>query len=159
MPAAWKEAGAKCACICEAFAKRNARGLIYASGMKLQPYVSVDGLPFSASREQIVKAHGKPLRIARNGVGLNELDYGKVAFRFQDSGRLEEVTRQAPVVVMGKIHVPFAALAAYVRDQDDDMFERAGFIVSPKFGLAFDPACPTWVTALAAHCIAAWRAI
>ena len=34
-------------------------------------------------------------------VGLNELDYGDVVYRFQDSGRLEEVTLQARVVRLG----------------------------------------------------------
>jgi hypothetical protein len=34
-----------------------------------------------------------------------------------------------------------------------------GFIVSPKFGLAFDPDDAPWVTALAEHCIDTWRAL
>ena len=38
-------------------------------------------------------------------------------------------------------------------------FVRAGFLVSPRFGLAFVPDQPDWVTALAAHCIGAWRAL
>ena len=40
-----------------------------------------------------------------------------------------------------------------------DTFRRAGFVVSPAFGLAFDPTEPPWVTALAAHCLAEWRAL
>jgi len=127
--------------------------------MKLQPYVLVDTTPFSASREQIVAQWGQPLKALRNGVGLNELDYGTVVFRFQDCGRLEEVSMRAPVVYIGHVDVPFAGLEEFVRSEDRSMFERAGFLVSPKFGLAFDPHCPTWVTALAAHCIDSWRAI
>jgi hypothetical protein len=127
--------------------------------MKLQPYVLVDATPFSASREQIEQTRGGPLRTCRNGVGLNELDYGGVVFRFQDGGRLEEITVQAPVVYIGNADVPFAGLEAFVRAHDAAAFERAGFIVSPKFGLAFDPTSPTWVTALAAHCIDTWRAM
>ena len=127
--------------------------------MKLQPYVLVDATPFWASREQIENARGRPLKASRNSVGLNELDYGTVVFRFQDRGRLEEITAQAPVVYIGNVDVPFTGLEEFVREQDAAAFERAGFIVSPKFGLAFDPNCPTWVTALAAHCIDTWRAL
>ena len=36
---------------------------------------------------------------------------------------------------------------------------RAGFVVSPRFGLAFDPGEPSWVTALARHCLPQWEAL
>jgi len=127
--------------------------------MKLQPYVQVDATPFTASRAQVVRLKGKPRRESRNGVGLDELDYGTEVLRFQDSGRLEEITVQAPVVYFGRLDIPFAALESFVRREDPSWFERAGFIVSPKFGLAFDPDGPCWVTALARHCIESWRAI
>ena len=42
---------------------------------------------------------------------------------------------------------------------DGEAFERAGFVVSPRWGLAFAPDCPDWVTALASHCIPTWRAL
>lgn len=127
--------------------------------MNLDPFVSVDGISFSVSREEIVKMRGQPARAGRNGVGLNELDYQSVVYRFQDSGRLEEITLQAPVLNFGNVAVPFDALAPFVRREDPGVFERAGFVVSPRFGLAFDPAEPYWVTALAAHCLDAWRAL
>lgn len=127
--------------------------------MKLEPYVLVDATPFTASREQIIAQRGRPLKELRNGVGLNELDYGTVVYRFQDHGRLEEVSMRAPVVYIGAVDVPFAGLQDFVQANDPAAFERAGFIVSPKFGLAFAPDCPNWVTALAAHCIDTWRAI
>jgi hypothetical protein len=127
--------------------------------MHLAPYTRVDDTSFRASRADIVAAHGAPARASRNGVGLNELDYGRVVFRFQDNGRLEEVTQQAQTIHFGAVAVPFASLAAFVRTHDATAFERAGFVVSPRFGLAFDPADPCWVTALARHCIASWRAI
>ena len=127
--------------------------------MTLEPYVKVDATPFATGRDEIVRRRGRPWRAARNGVGLNELDYGDVVYRFQDCGRLEEITLQARVVSLGNVLVPFTALAAFVRAQDADAFERAGFLVSPRFGLAFDPAEPFWVTALARHCIAEWKAL
>ena len=127
--------------------------------MKLDPFVQVDGTPFSASPADILRARGQPWRSRRNGVGLNELDYGDVVYRFQDCGRLEEITLEAKVVTTGKVAVPFGALAAFVRAQDPEAFERAGFLVSPALGLAFDPAEPFWVTALARHCLPQWRAL
>ncbi|HET8748011.1 MAG TPA: hypothetical protein VFM98_20605 [Ramlibacter sp.] len=127
--------------------------------MNLQPYEQVDATPFSVSREDLLRTHGRPWRAQRNGVGLDEMDYGEVVFRFQDCGRLEEITLQAQVVTLGNVAVPFAALAAFVRAQDPEAFERAGFLVSPRFGLAFDPREPFWVTALARHCIPEWRAL
>jgi len=127
--------------------------------MNLYPFSSVDGVPFSASPEQVRFSHGRPVREGRNEVGLNEVDYEDIVFRFQDCGRLEEVTAQAPVLNLGTVAVPFDALESFVRCNDPSMFERAGFLVSPKFGLAFDPQCPNWVTALAAHCLDEWRAL
>ena len=127
--------------------------------VKLAPYVQVDDTPFSVSGADIVRSRGQPWRSLRNDVGLNELDYGDVVYRFQDCGRLEEVTLQAQVVTLGNVAVPFESLAAFLRGQDPDAFERAGFLVSPAYGLAFDPSEPFWVTALARHCIPEWKAL
>lgn len=127
--------------------------------MRLDPFVSVDRTPFTATREQIEAERGPAPHVVRNGVGLHELDYGSVVFRFQDGGRLEEVSMRAPIVYFGPTDVPFEALDAFVHANDRAAFTRGGFVVSPRFGVAFDPDCPTWVTALAAHCIDTWRAI
>ena len=127
--------------------------------MHLDPFLSVDDVSFDTPRDSILRGRGRPWRTFRNDVGLNELDYGDVVYRFQDGGRLEEITRQAEVLTIGKVSVPFASLAAFVREQDPEAFERAGFLVSPRFGIAFDPAQPSWVTALARHCLAQWRAL
>ena len=127
--------------------------------LKLEPYVRVDATPFSLTQEDLVRRRGRPWHAQRNYVGLDEMDYGDVVYRFQDNGRLEEVTMQAQVVAFGNVVVPFDALAAFIRDQDDEAFERAGFLVSPRFGLAFDPSEPCWVTALARHCIPEWEAL
>ncbi|MEK9953227.1 MAG: hypothetical protein VW687_13865 [Curvibacter sp.] len=127
--------------------------------MKLSPYTCVDGMPFSITREQLLARLGPPLRSVRNAVALNELDYGHVVYRFQDSGQLEEVTRRAPVLHFDQVAVPFVALEGFIRSQDLQAFERAGFLVSPRYGLAFVPSEPDWVTALAAHCIPTWEAL
>jgi hypothetical protein len=127
--------------------------------MRLDPFVQVDDVGFATTADELLRRKGPPVWRGRNGVGLNEFDYGRCVFRFQEGGRLEEITAEAAVVVLGTIVVPFGALSAFLRDQDSDAFERARFIVSPRFGLAFDPGDGLWVTALAAHCIGAWRAL
>lgn len=127
--------------------------------MKLTPYTCVDGIAFSTTRDQLLARLGPPLRSVRNAVALNELDYVHTVYRFQDSGRLEEVTRRAPVLHFGSVAVPFPALEGFIRSQDPQAFERAGFLVSPRYGLAFVPREPDWVTALAAHCIPTWQAL
>ena len=125
--------------------------------MKLDPFERVDDTPFTISREGVLRERGAPWREARNGVGLNEMDYGDVVYRFQDSGRLEEITLEAEVLSIGNVAIPFASLAAFIRANDAEAFERARFLISPAFGLAFDPAEPYWVTALARHCLPEWR--
>ena len=77
----------------------------------------------------------------------------------QDSGRLEEVTQRADVTHLGIVAVPFFELQFFIAEQDPDHFERAGFIVSPKYGLASVPNPSRWVTALAGLCIGTWRDI
>lgn len=127
--------------------------------MHLQPYDGVDGTLFSATREDLLRQRGRPRSQTRNEVGLTALDYGDVVFRFQDCGRLEEVTAWAEVLHLGAVAVPFRALAGFVRGRDALLFERAGFLVSPAFGMAFVPAQPYWVTALAQHAVAQWERI
>lgn len=127
--------------------------------MRIDPYISVNGIPFTLSRADVIRMHGPPHSEIRNEVGLTALDYGDAVYRFQDGGCLEEVTMPAQVLNLGQIAVPFASLEAFIRDQDSLAFERAGFLVSPKFGLAFVPREPYWVTALARHCIETWEAL
>lgn len=127
--------------------------------MKLVPYVQVDDLPFTATLADVRQRHGRPGREADNDVGLKELDYGAVVFRFQlSSGRLEEVTARAPVLHLPPgVAVPFASLLAFLREHDPGTFRAAGFFVSPALGLAFDPSDSNWVTALAEHALPEWR--
>lgn len=127
--------------------------------LRLEPYRFVDDLPFDATSDEVRRRRGPPARQARNDVGLTELDYGDAVYRFQDSGRLEEVTCHVSVLHLDAVAVPFEALVGFVRAHDPQVFERAGFIVSPRWGIAFDPHDGGWVTALAAHCLPQWRAL
>ena len=127
--------------------------------LRLQPFTAFGELDFSLSVEEMVARLGPANRCSRNNVALNEYDYGHCVLRFQDNGRLEEITRRAPVLQLDTVAIPFTALANFVLAQDDEAFERAGFLVSPALGLAFVPGEPDWVTALARHCIPTWRAL
>ena len=127
--------------------------------MKLDPFNRVDDTPFTLSKEELLHNRGEPHRAERNAIGLFEMDYGDAVYRFQDSGRLEEITLQAEVLTIGNVTVPFAHLAAFIRAHDPAAFERAGFLVSPEFGLAFDSSEPFWVTALARHCLPEWKSL
>ena len=127
--------------------------------LQLLPFTAFDDIPFSLGVEALVARLGPPNRCTRNDAALNEYDYGHSVLRFQDGGRLEEITKRAPVLQLGSVAIPFAALAGFVRGQDDAAFERAGFLVSPSFGIAFVPEEPDWVTALARHCLPSWRAL
>jgi hypothetical protein len=127
--------------------------------MRLDPYRAFAGYPFSLSPDDLLKQRGTPLRARRNEVALNEMDYGDVVLRFQDGGRLEEITASAPVLHLGAVAVPFANLQAFIEQQDPQGFWRARFLISPALGLAFDPTEPAWITALAQHCLGEWEAL
>lgn len=127
--------------------------------LQLTPFTAFGAIPFSVGVEALLARLGPPQRCERNAAELDEYDYGHSVFRFQDGGRLEEITQRAPVLQLGAVAIPFAALAGFVRGQDGEAFERAGFLISPAFGIAFVPDEPDWVTALARHCIPTWRAL
>ncbi len=127
--------------------------------MKLTPFTQVANIPFSASQDDVLATCGAPLSEHRNAVALTELDYGEVIYRFQNGGRLEEVTQRAPILKLDDIIVPFAALEGFVEQHDSEAFRAAGFLVSPLWGLAFVPSQPCWITALARYCLPQWRAL
>lgn len=127
--------------------------------MRLDPYLSFAGYAFSLQRDDVIKRRGEPRKARRNEVALHEMDYGDVVLRFQDSGRLEEITAPAPVLHLASVAVPFESLQPFVLAQDTTAFWRARFLVSPAFGLAFDPTEPPWITALARHCLPEWEAL
>lgn len=132
--------------------------------MRLQPFVRVDDVCFTATAAELRLRRGPPRQETLSAIGMRELDYGNVVLRFQEStGRLEEVTRRAPIVYLiadgGVADIPFTALASFVHVHDPAAFQRAAFLISPRYGLAFVPDEPDWLTALARHCIPTWRAL
>ena len=127
--------------------------------MRIVPFESVGEVKFSASRKDIIAILGKPDQEVDNSIGLHELKYRNTTYRFDKTGALEEITAHAPVLDLGTISVPFPALATYIHQQDHSAFTKAGFLVSPHFGLAFDPDCPPWVTVITKLSIDLWLAV
>lgn len=126
--------------------------------MDLVPYRRFGASAFDLTEAGLSSVLG-PARIRQLlPIGLLELDHGDVVHRFQTrTGRLEEITRPAPLLWLDDRMLLFPQLDAHVRAHDASALERGGFLVSPRYGLAFVPGQPSWVTALAVHCIDTWR--
>ncbi|MEM8661517.1 MAG: hypothetical protein AAGF35_11585 [Pseudomonadota bacterium] len=111
-------------------------------------------------REQELLSYlGCPNSNMKNSIGLVELDFGSKVFRFDPSGALSEVTIESEVVELDHTSIPFEDLAARLKAEDAGVFEKYGFIVSPEFGLAFDPEHSPWVTVLTKRGLAAWQKV
>lgn len=127
--------------------------------MKLLPFTAVDGLAFGATAEAVADFLGPPSSNKLSRKGERELSYANARYRFDGKGHLTEVTADTLAVQFGSVSVPFKLLAAYLKEQDLSTFEKVGFVVSPMYGLALDPAFPSWVTAFSTERLALWRAI
>ena len=127
--------------------------------MRIVPFAQVEDVFFGASQANLLSMRGEPVSRRVNRDSLAELDYGAGIYRFDASDALVEITVNVPVVDLDGHRVPYALLRSYIAGRDISMFERAGFVVSPSFGIAFDPECPFWVTAFPRESIELWRAL
>lgn len=127
--------------------------------MRIIPFESVGEIKFSASREDVIATLGQPNQEMHNKIGLLELTYQNIICRLDKSGAVEEITAYAPILSLGVHSVLFSALAAYIHQYDHSAFKKHGFLVSPLFGLAFDPYYPPWITAITKHSVNLWKAV
>jgi hypothetical protein len=125
--------------------------------MRIEPFSMLDDVSLSANRDELSQLLGAPVSNNVNRLGLDEFDYGGQVFRFEPSGFLSEVTIKAERVEFGQISVPFTALADFISSNDPDSFEKYGFIVSPAYGVAFDPEHRPWVTVLTRGGLDEWK--
>jgi len=125
--------------------------------MRIEPYKRVDAIEFGASRDLVVASLGKPMREGRTRKGMVELEYPSGFYRFNANSLLAEISVDTPVVELDTMSVPFKNLGAFLRNQDHETFEAMGFIVSPKYGIAFDPHDASWVTAFPQESLSLWR--
>jgi hypothetical protein len=124
--------------------------------MMIEPYKKVGQISLAVTADDLLLDLGEPSIKSINCIGLLEFDFGSKVFRFDSSGALEEVTFESDVIELESESIPFKYLAVHVKKWDAAMFEKFGFIISPKFGLAFDPEHSPWVTVLTKKSLASW---
>jgi hypothetical protein len=127
--------------------------------MKIELYKKVGEVSLEVREDELLRDLGEPNSKSTNRIGLIEFDFGSRVFRFDPSGTLEEVTIESEVVELESASITFKYLAARLKSEDSEVFERYGFIVSPKFGLAFDPKYSPWVTVLTKKGLEAWQKV
>jgi hypothetical protein len=125
--------------------------------MKVKPYIQVDAIDFGISRESVVSLLGNPVSEGRTRKGKVELEYANAFYRFNGDNQLIEISIDAPIVVFGSVSVPFVNLGSFLKEHDHERFEAVGFIVSPLYGVGFDPGYPSWVTAFLRESLPLWQ--
>lgn len=124
--------------------------------MKIEPFAALGEITFGSDQATVVARLGEPQRTSTSRTGEFELHYPRIVVRLA-KGRVVEATADSKAIQLGGAEVPFQTLSAFVRAQDQGVFERTGFVVSPKYGIAFDPAFPCWVTAFPRERLASWQ--
>lgn len=127
--------------------------------MKISPLHAVDGIPFGAAEAEVVAVVGEPLLRSRSRRGEEELRYAESVYRFGGDLGLVEVSLNSQAVALNDVEVQFADLPTFFRTNDSEVFDRIGFVVSPRYGVAVDPSFETWVTLMPMHQIAAWKTL
>lgn len=127
--------------------------------MQVVPFERVGVIVFSTTQEQLLRTLGPPLQEHHNRACLHEYEYPTEIYRYDQTGQLEEVSFYAVDVFLGNQSVGFQELGAYVRSHDVLTFEGHGFLVSPRFGVAFDPESPCWTTAISRGVVEKWRVL
>ena len=97
------------------------------------------GICFGSLEATIIEIHGKPERDGENRLGSKELIFPDKIFRLRPSdGGLHEVTLDSEYFQLEGREIGFADLGFFVAKHDLNSFEASGFVVSPKYGIAFD---------------------
>lgn len=125
--------------------------------MKITPLYSVGTLKFGTDQAQCVATLGEPIRKTISRLGDQEFHYSHGIYRFSQNNKLVETSIDASLVELANKSVPFTLLGNFLKQNDPEIFETVGFMVSPSFGIAFDPLCPSWVTAFPGESISLWR--
>ena len=126
--------------------------------MLFVPLTAANNIEFGVSPQVLETRLGQPLRRLTDRLGRVELHYFSAIYRFKGP-LLAEMTLDAPVLEIGPVAVKFEDLAAFLQKNDPGCFESVGFLVSPRYGLAVDPAFASWVTAFPASQVEVWRSV
>jgi hypothetical protein len=127
--------------------------------VKVSPFTQVGSITFGIDPGTLAGLIGQPRSQRVMRAGQMEVDYGSTVYRFDAASTLVEITADAPTLELDGHLIPFAFLSSYIREHDQSVFERVGFLVSPRFGIAHDPEFPSWVTAFPEQSLDIWLAI
>ena len=128
--------------------------------MKVIPYQSVNAIEFLATKSSVLSRLGQPAKQGLSRTGNIELNYKQITFRFsQKTLEFIEATANAPVIFLENVAVEFEVLQRFLEAHDPTSFSVVGFYVSPRFGIAFDPNQPSFVTAFPESELFSWRNI
>src|SRR5687768_12299342 len=134
--------------------------------MKIVPYEHVSGAVFGASPKKVSAILGTPEHTARRTNDRRlEVTFPRLVCRFDARSRLVEVTacsdsfeiRGCRIGPKRGRTVPFAQLGFAVGKLDPASFIVLGFIVSPRFGITFDPDQPNYITAFDRSELSFWE--
>lgn len=127
--------------------------------MKISAYKSVGLVPFGIGRSDLICLLGAPEVERQSPTWAIELSYQSGTYRFDSDDRLKEISVNVPELEIDGESVLFENLRTFLEHSDNEIFERVGFLISPKFGLAFDENFPSWVTAFPREELQLWRSI
>lgn len=134
--------------------------------MRVIPYISFADIPFGSNEEAVISMCGSADRRGIDRLGRLELKYASQTFRLSGDARvLVEVTACSEYFEIENCTLPnskrpeiaFVELGYAVAKLDQDSFLAHGFIVSPRFGIAFDPHGPPYLTVFARSELSAWK--
>jgi len=74
-----------------------------------------------------------------------------------EQGKFVEVTANLEYVGLDGNKVRYIHLKEYLTNNDKEVIDVLGFVVSPKYGLAFDPEHKFWVTHFRQSELKEWR--
>ncbi|MBC3833297.1 hypothetical protein H8K33_17435 [Undibacterium amnicola] len=127
--------------------------------MNVVAYKSVGLVSFGIGRADLVNLLGAPESEEKSRIWAFELRYPAGVYRFDSVGQLKEISVDVPVFEVDGESILFENLRTFLEQRDKEIFERVGFLVSPRFGLAFDHYFPSWVTAFPREELQLWRSI
>lgn len=126
--------------------------------MKIIPFKKVIDVSFGDSKVDIISKHGKAERESENSVESKELVYSDKIFRFRhEAETLHEVTLNSEYFDLDGREIGFAGLGFFIAKNDTSSFKTNGFLVSPKYGLAFDPHDKYFLTVFCQADLERWR--
>lgn len=126
--------------------------------MKINPYFAANEVAFGSAQSTVITRFGQPLCVGNSYLGDIEFEYRNATFRFcPESQELIEVTADSPILFLENLAVRYEVLLEFLRENDEGLFERIGFFVSPKYGIAFDPDHPSYVSAFPKSELAWWQ--